>query len=164
MRVIKWLETKNVLGAHKNTETGWDNIVINKRSVKSVIRHGGRDGKVALLKIAPQLIEYGIYLETNLINENGLASHLFMAKAIIDGEFFAICYVVREDNNSRRYYDHCLLKIKALGQINDQAPASTDERQSPVTVTHSRPEKVPSVKLPLNNILKKHLAVNTLSK
>jgi hypothetical protein len=180
-QVIKWLETKNALGTHKNDETGWNDIAVNRRTVKSVIHHGGGDGKIALLGIIPKIINSGIYLETNHENKERLVSHIFASKATIDGEPYAITYIIREDRESRRYYDHNLTKIKTLDHLNGQAPKSADIKVHKVIVINPfrelsaddkdsqgirldqclRPMKIPSIKLPLNNILKKHLAVNT---
>jgi hypothetical protein len=161
-RVFKWLEPKNVFGVYKNDNTGWNDIAVNKRTVKSVINHGGANGKIALLEFLPQMINNGIYLETNPENKRGLVSHIFANKATIDGEPYAVTYVVREDRSNKRYYDHSLIKIKALDQINDQVPAYTNE-DSQGTQLHTRPEEIPLVKTSLNNILKKHFAVNTQS-
>jgi hypothetical protein len=141
-RIFKWLEQKNVFGIHKNDETGWD-VILNKTSAKSVIKHIGRDGKVALLKIVPQLINSGIYLETNPVNNDGLISHIFANKATIDGELYAIAYVVRQDYNNKRYYDHCLMKIQTLDRPSDQAPKSADTGIPKVTVAHTCPENRP---------------------
>ena len=159
-RLVKWLMSKGVIGLHTNDETGWDNIAINRSSVKGVLFHGAKDGKVALLEIASELIKNGIYLETNPKNEAGLTSHIFAGKATIDAVQYAVCYVVREDGNGRRYYDHSLTKIEALDRVNDQAPEITDEKGQ-------NAPQLPGIALkpvgqePLSNILKKHLKVNS---
>jgi hypothetical protein len=49
---------------------------------------GGRDGKVALLEIVPELIKNGIFLETTSANDFGLDSHIFASKATIDGMLY----------------------------------------------------------------------------
>jgi hypothetical protein len=156
-----WLESKNVLGTHKNYETGWENIVVNRKSIKSVIHHVAADGKIAILGVLPQLINNGIYLETNLKNERGLISHIFASKTTIDGEPYAVTYVVLEDRCNRRYYDHSLIKITTLDQKNDQVPKNHQREFPRDSVAQTRPEETPLAKTSLNNILKKHLAVNT---
>jgi len=166
-RVVDWLKSKGVLGQYKNDETGWDKIAVNRSSVKSVTHHRAKAGKIALLEAAPDLIKNGIFLETNPKNDNGLISHIFAGKATIDGVSYAVSYVVREDINGRRYYDHSLTKIEALDRIDDQAPTHiTDKKReglqpkekiSPV----SWPTAQPAGEESTVNILKKHLCVNT---
>jgi hypothetical protein len=147
--------------------------------VRSVTYHGGKDGKVALLAVAPKLINYGIYLETTPKNDQGLISHIFAGKAKIDGVQYAIVYVVREDVNGRRYYEHSLTKIEALGRIDDQALVSTGEPQKRIPAHTFRSEGEPvgtenprlvriyhAGELVTDenntiNILKKHLKVNS---
>ena len=168
-RLVQWLLSKGVIGKYTNDETGWDNIAVNKSSVKSVAHHRAGAGKIALLEAAPNLIKNGIFLETNPKNEYGLISHIFAGKATVDGIPYAVCFLVREDINGRRYYDHSLTKIEALDRIDDQAPAHTDrgreglqpkENFSPV----SWPTATPTGEETTANILKKHLGVNTQNK
>ena len=159
-RVFEWLRSINVLGSHVNAETGW-NIEVNNGSVRSVISHSGGSGKVALLKAVPYLIKNGIYLETNPKNQHGLISHIFAGKAILDDILYAVSYVVREDANGKRYYDHSLTKIEALDRIDDQALEPTDVPQKRETAQTIRPEGEPIGEETTVNILKKHLCVNT---
>jgi len=140
--VIEWLTPKNVFGEFKNKDTGWDNIKVNRSTVKNIVYHGGRDGKVALLESVPDLIKNGIFLETNPKNAQGLESHVFAAKANIDGVPYAVSFVVREDANGRRYYDHSLTKIMALDRVNDQAPVLTDGAKNGLRLTN--PARTPS--------------------
>jgi hypothetical protein len=160
-RLVQWLQSKGVIGKYKNDETGWDNIAVNRASVKSVVHHDAGAGKVALLEAVPKLIKTGIFLETKQKNEQGLVSHIFAGKAIIDGVQYAVSYVVREDMNGRRYYDHSLTNIEALDRIDSQAPTGTDETATRNSAQTTRPDANPTGKISLSNILKKHLAVNT---
>ena len=161
-RIVDWLKSKGVLGQYKNNETGWDNIVVCKTSVKSVAHHKAREGKIALLEVAPDLIKNGVFLETNPKNDNGLISHIFAGKATVDGVPYAVSYVIREDKNGRRYYDHSLTKIEALDRIDDQALAQYTDRKSTGT-QHQLiwPSAQPAGEESTVNILKKHLGVNT---
>jgi hypothetical protein len=164
-RIVEWLKPKGVLGQYKNDETGWDNIVINRSSVKSVTHHDAGPGKVSLLEAVPNLIKNGIYLETNPKNHEGLISHIFAGKATVDGIPYAVSYIVREDHNGRRYYDHSLTRIEALDRIDDQAPAQfTDESTTRLRRSTTRPEANPIGEETTVNILKKHLCVNTKNK
>ena len=157
--IIDWLNKNDVLGDYRNVDKGWD-IAFNNRSVRSVLSHGAADGKVALLKYAPDLIENGVYLTTTIKNSDGTykeatakeidnadipKSHILAAKADIDGRESTIGIVVKEDRNGRRYYDHAI----KIGE--EEIPGNTNQRASEVS-----PES-PST---ISNIVQKHLAVN----
>jgi len=161
-RIVEWLKSKGVLGRYKNDETGWDNIAVSRSSVKGVIHHYAGAGKITLLEATPDLIKNGIFLETNPKNDNGLISHIFAGKATVDGVPYAVSYVIREDKNGRRYYDHSLTKIEALDRIDDQALAQYTDRKSTGT-QHQLiwPSAQPAGEESTVNILKKHLGVNT---
>ena len=161
-RIVEWLQSKGVIGQYKNDETGWDNIVVSRTSVKSVAHHGAGVGKIALLEAAPYLIKNGVYLETNPKNDQRLTSHIFAGKATIDGTQYAVSFVIREDQNGRRYYDHSLTKIEALDRIDDQAPrAFTGGKNEGLRLQTTRPDAKPVGEETTVNILKKHLGVNT---
>ena len=129
-RIIQWLQPKQVLGSYKNNHTGWDDIIVNKGSVRCVVHHDAGPGKTALLQAVPRLIRDGVYLTTVPKNKERLLSHIFAGKAAVDGVPYAISYVVREDNNGRRYYDHSLTEIEALDRVDDQAlDRNSDETQ-----------------------------------
>jgi len=149
--VVKWLQPKKVFGMYKNTETELENIDFRETSVRSVINHHAGAGKTALLEIVPNLIKNGIFLETNPKNKRGLLSHIFAAKATIDGKPYAICYAVREDRNGLRYYDHSLTSIDVINGEDAQGTLY------PTSQAGAHPAKEQS----LSNILKKHLGVNT---
>ena len=129
-RIVEWLQSKGVIGQYKNNETEWDNIAVSRSSVKGVIHHYAGIGKITLLEATPDLIKNGIFLETNPKNDNGLISHIFADKATVDGVPYAVSYVVREDKNGRRHYDHSLTKIEALDRIDDQALMQYTDRKS----------------------------------
>jgi len=162
-RLVDWLQSKGVIGnGYKNEDTGMENITINPRSVRNVAHHGAGAGKIALLEVVPNLIKNGVHLETNPKNERGLISHIFAAQATIDGVPYAVSYVVREDVNSRRYYDHSLIKIEVLDQIDGQAPYNFTDRSATGSRHHvSRPSTIPAGEESTVKILKKHLGVNT---
>jgi len=159
-RVIDWLNQNDVLGDYRNNDKGWD-ITFNNKSVRSVLSHGAADGKTALLKHVPDLIEDGVYLTTTIKNNDGTyreatqkeigtpniqKSHIFVAKANIDGERSRIGFVVKEDENGKRYYDHAI-KI--------------GEQESSKVTNQRAPEAFPDPQSTISNIVQKYLAVNT---
>jgi len=160
-RLVEWLKPKSVFGSYKNNDTGWDNIVVSGSSVRSVQNHKAGAGKLALLEAVPNLIKNGIFLETVQKNERGLTSHIFAAKATIDNIPYAISYVVREDMNGRRYYDHSLTKIEVLDRIDGQAPHNFTDESATGFPHIIGPSTIPAGEEHTTKILKKHLSVNT---
>jgi hypothetical protein len=145
-RVLGWLERKKVFGGYRNIDRQW-NIEFNKKSVRNVLGHSAGEGKVALLEQVPALIKKGIYLE-DTVKEDGTISHIFAAKANLDGKPHIIGFIVRGTSNGKRYYDHAI-RI-------EEGWAETKTVQSD-TAAANPPETPTSI----YNILKKHLAVNT---
>jgi hypothetical protein len=156
-KIYNWLNSKDVLGIHKNAETGWD-IEYNKGSIRSIIKHRAKGGKAALMEEVPTLIKSGIHLEAIPDPNKKQVSHMFAAKATIDETPYAICFVVREDRNGRRYYDHSLTKTETLDRIDGQAPKIADggsEGLPPIIVIG--PDANPTGKIRTASILKRHL-------
>jgi len=113
------------------------------------------------MEVVPDLIRDGIFLET--IPEPGTkqVSHIFAAKATIDGVQYAVCFVVREDRNGRRYYDHSLTKTETLDRIDGQAlknAGGESEWLPPIIVIG--PDANPIGKVRTADILKKHLTAS----
>ncbi|MDR2504325.1 MAG: hypothetical protein LBD82_08125 [Deltaproteobacteria bacterium] len=75
-------------------------------------------------RIIPQLIEHGVYLEKTA-KTGKLNSHIFAAKAMIDGKPYTVGFVVREDVNGKRYYDHALTEIMSEGRSDTAADPLT---------------------------------------
>jgi hypothetical protein len=149
-RVLDWIIKKDILKNYHNADKGWD-ITFNNRSVRNTAGHKAGEGKIALLKYVPDLIKNGIYLETTT-KDGGATSHIFAAKANLDGKPSIVGFVVREVENGKRYYDHTI-------RIEDEGWAEPRTRESDTTATEP-PEAPTSV----YNILKKHLGVNTHDK
>jgi hypothetical protein len=146
-RVVEWLEQKGIFRTYRNTDTGWD-IRFSRGSTRDVMAHSAGDGKVALLEHAPVLIKNGVFLETARKDGRGLESHIFAAKATIDGESGTIGMVVRQDSNGNRYYDHVI-------SVGSGSRAETSLH------AHTADGRLPDNPNSIHNILKKHLAVNT---
>jgi hypothetical protein len=142
-RVIGWLAQKDVFGEYRNKDKGWD-VTFNNRGARNVMGHTAHDGKVALLEYAPDLIENGIYLET-IPKRAGLDSHIFAAKATIDGEPSTIGIVVRDDGNGKRYYDHAI-RVES----GDRAEPSLRVQEA----TAGNPPDDPNT---ISNIVQRHL-------
>lgn len=95
--------------AETNEETGW-NIIYNHKSVKDTLSHGLEPELIKSIPAIPEIIRTGMYLDS--IEKNpGLMSHFFANKITIDKKEYVVGFVVREDGNGNRFYDHELTKI-----------------------------------------------------
>ncbi|MCL1926825.1 MAG: hypothetical protein FWF95_06800, partial [Syntrophorhabdaceae bacterium] len=151
-RLIEWAKSKDVFGKYTNLDSGMDNIEFNAASVRNVKQHYGWSGKLALLEVAPELIKTGVYLESTERNDQGLISHVFVGKAKIDGPEKAVGFVVREDVNGRRYFDHRIVDIE---NTKGEAVASPSYRPA-----REIPDNRVTGDKSIANIVRKHLGVN----
>lgn len=145
-RALEWLAQKDVFGVYRNIDKGWD-IRFSKGSARDVMAHSAGDGKVALLAHAPDLIKNAVYLDTPT-RDDGTISHIFAAKAAIDGEIGTIGIIVREDSNGNRYYDHMI-----SNEEGNRAETSLH--------AHTADGNPPEDPNNIHNIIKKHLGVNS---
>ncbi|MDR1945869.1 MAG: hypothetical protein LBQ51_01700 [Desulfovibrio sp.] len=147
-RAVDWIQGKGLFGLYTNVDKRIDNIIFDESSVERVISHGARDGKIALLEVVPEMIKNGVFLETTDA-DTPLKRHIFASRAIVDGMPYAIGFVVREDVNGRRYYDHSLTEMTALDK-------PWKESQTPSITARANPVNRESV----SDIVRKHLGVN----
>jgi hypothetical protein len=166
------------LGNYHNNDKGWD-IAFNNRSVRNTSGHNAGESKIALLEHVPDLIENGIYLDTTN-KADGIISHIFAAKAIIDGKPSVVGFVVRKVEDGMRYYDHAMRVEEGWTEtrrhesdtmaanppenpnsIKFEEEGRTEPRTRESDTTAANPPENPNS---LYNILKKHLGVNTMDK
>ena len=92
-----------------NAERGWD-VRITAKGIKDTLHHGLDPLLAKSVPFIPQIIEGGIYLDS--IEKNpGLMSHIFANKIRLDGQDYVVGFVLREDENGNRFYDHELTEI-----------------------------------------------------
>ncbi|MDR3319934.1 MAG: hypothetical protein LBS77_03125, partial [Desulfovibrio sp.] len=144
-KLIDWLEKRGWLKNYSNDDTGWNNIHVSKSSVRDIIYHGSGRGKVQAVAALPELIKNGIYLETGTL-DNGLKRHIFAAKLNINNSnsLFAVGFVVQEDRQGRKYYEHEMTEIENLDPTGVPAQEQGLTRASRDSVM---------------NIVRKHLGV-----
>jgi hypothetical protein len=150
-----------VFGQFINNNVGMTNIRFDTSSVKNTMGHSARNEKIALLPVVPGMIENGIYLESQPRNDHDLVSHIFASKAIIDGVPYTIGFIVREDNNGRRYYNH-ELAVLTESQVK---PGADTQQDMPVTASIAatapqQPTARQSAHESINTIVQKWLGVN----
>jgi hypothetical protein len=152
-RLIAWVESKGLFGAYDNADPRFTGVAFNAASVRSVKRHYAGDGKLAVLQAVPELIQNGIYLETTPRNEEGLQSHIFASRVFLDGKEYAVGFVIREDENGRRYFDH------SLTNVSEMTTGLDAEATKPSRSPRTKPERMTAYE-DVSTIVRKHLGVN----
>ena len=92
-----------------NADRGWD-VRITAKGIKDTLHHGFDSLLARSVPFIPQIIESGIHLDS-IEKKPGLMSHIFANKIRLDGQDHVVGFVLREDGNGNRFYDHELTKI-----------------------------------------------------
>ena len=118
-----------------NVDTGWD-VQITPKGVRDSLSHGFDALLARSVPFIPQIIESGIHLDS-IEKKPGLMSHIFANKIRLDGQDYVVGFVLREDGNGNRFYDHELTKIISSDQLvpgkqrEATAELQTDQNLSP---------------------------------
>ena len=92
-----------------NADRGW-NVRITPSGVKASLSHGFDETLARSVPFIPQIVESGIYLDS-MEKKPGLVSHIFANRIRLDGKEYVVGFVLREDRNNNRFYDHELTQI-----------------------------------------------------
>ena len=92
-----------------NADTGWG-VQVTPSGIKASLHHGYDELLARSVPFIPQIIESGIHLDS-IEKKPGLMSHIFANKIRLDGQDYVVGFVLREDDNGNRFYDHELTKI-----------------------------------------------------
>lgn len=144
-KMIAWLSERGWLKKFLNNDSGWD-ISVSRQSIRSAVYHGAGRGKAQALAALPDIIKNGIYVAPGKILENGNRRHIFAAKINIKEELFVVGFVVEENRNGKKFYNHELTEIENL-----------DSQWRPQGESRSDASRDSSVM----NIVQKHLGVKT---
>lgn len=118
-----------------NVDTGWD-VQITPKGVRDSLSHGFDALLARSVPFIPQIIESAIHLDS-IEKKPGLMSHIFANKIRLDGQDYVVGFVLREDGNGNRFYDHELTKIISSDQLvpgkqrEATAELRTDQNLSP---------------------------------
>ena len=118
-----------------NVDTGWD-VQITPKGVRDSLSHGFDALLARSVPFIPQIIESGIHLDS-IEKKPGLMSYIFANKIRLDGQDYVVGFVLREDGNGNRFYDHELTKIISSDQLvpgkqrEATAELRTDQNLSP---------------------------------
>ena len=141
-----------------NVDTGWD-VQITPKGVRDSLSHGFDALLARSVPFIPQIIESGIHLDS-IEKKPGLMSHIFANKIRLDGQDYVVGFVLREDGNGNRFYDHELTKIISSDQLvpgkqrEATAELQTDQNLSPGS------SELLSNRGDVMNILRERLGVN----
>ncbi len=100
----------------RNADQGWD-VSVTPRGIKASLSHGFDEILARSVPFIPQIIESGIHLDS-IEKKPGLMSHIFANRIRLDGQEYVVGFVLREDGNGNRFYDHELTKIIDPGSLN----------------------------------------------
>lgn len=92
-----------------NADTGWG-VQVTPSGIKASLHHGYDELLARSVPFIPQIIEGGIHLDS-IEKKPGLMSHIFANKIRLDGQDYVVGFVLREDDNGNRFYDHELTEI-----------------------------------------------------
>lgn len=99
-----------------NADTGWG-VQVTPRGITKTLSHGYDELLARSVPFIPQIIESGIHLDS-IEKKPGLMSHIFANKIRLDGQDYVVGFVLREDVNGNRFYDHELTKIISPDSLN----------------------------------------------
>ena len=92
-----------------NADTGW-RVQVTPSGIKASLHHGYDELLARSVPFIPQIVESGIHLDS-IEKKPGLMSHIFANKIRLDGQDYVVGFVLREDDNGNRFYDHELTEI-----------------------------------------------------
>lgn len=92
-----------------NADTGW-NVQVTPKGIENSLSHGFDEPLARSVPFIPQIIESGLYLDS-IEKKPGLMSHIFANKIRLDGRDYVVGFVLREDENGNRFYDHEMTEI-----------------------------------------------------
>lgn len=95
--------------AVSNADTGWQ-VQVTPKGIEDSLSHGFDDLLARSVPFIPQIIEGGIHVDS-IRKTPQLISHFFTNKIRLDGNDYVVGFVLREDVNGNRFYDHELTEI-----------------------------------------------------
>jgi len=125
-KVIPWMEEQGYFrNDYSNKNTGWGSIAVTKRGVEDSLQHFSGPEKVQSFAALPGMIRNGVFITTNLgkPHQRDMRNHIFAAKVDIDGKSKLVGFVIVEDMNGRRFYNHELTEVKNLDGLSSHAGA-----------------------------------------
>ncbi|MCL2183945.1 MAG: hypothetical protein FWB85_10815 [Chitinispirillia bacterium] len=155
-KTIEWMAEQGYFrNDYKNADAGWDNIHITARGANNSLQHGAGPEKIQSFAALPRVIKSGVLIKTKpgKSHQSDMKEHIFAAKLDIGNKPMLVGFVIKEDSNGKRFYDHEMTSIISLGEVPSQVGADGPNTQNAV-----RPRQGSIL-----NILKESLGVNILN-
>jgi|GEM_PF-2064235 len=105
-----------------NADTGW-RVQVTPSGIKASLHHGYDELLARSVPFIPQIIEGGIHVDS-IRKTPQLLSHIFAGKIRLDEQDYVVGFVLREDVNGNRFYDHELTKIISPDWLKPGHPSS----------------------------------------
>jgi len=159
-KVILWMKEQGCLrNDYKNVDSGWANIAITVKGIHDGLRHGAGPEKVQIFGALPEMIKNGVYIGTTSgkARQQKMKRHIFTAKVNVGDKHILVGFIIMEDTNGKRYYDHELTEIKNLDGRPSQGGADGSGTGAAFRTHQDTGYKPDS----LINIVQKWLTVNT---
>jgi len=127
-KVIPWLDAQGYFRSdYVNDDTGWSGIAITQNGIINSLAHGSGPEKIQAFAALPEMMKHGVFIRTRPSRKDGqrdMKSHIFATKINIGDRAKLVGFVIKEDSNGRRFYDHELTEIKNLDGLTPQAGAA----------------------------------------
>ncbi|WP_300907591.1 hypothetical protein [uncultured Desulfovibrio sp.] len=108
--VVDWARSAFPQGMTiRNADQNWA-VQVTPNGIKSSLHHGYNDLLARSVPFIPQIVESGIHVDS-IRKTAQLMSHIFANKIRLDGKAYVVGFVLREDINGNRFYDHELTEI-----------------------------------------------------
>ena len=144
--------------AVSNIATGWQ-VQVTAKGIEDSLSHGFDDLLARSVPFIPQIVEGGIHVDS-IPKTSRLMSHVFANKIKLDGKDYVVGFVLREDGNGNRFYDHELTEIIDSDRL---APVKQREATGELRTDQNTPSGPPELlanRGDVMNILREKLGVN----
>lgn len=144
--------------AVSNADTGWQ-VQVTAKGIEDSLSHGFDDLLARSVPFIPQIVEGGIHVDS-IPKTSRLMSHVFANKIKLDGKDYVVGFVLREDGNGNRFYDHELTEIIDSDRL---APVKQREATGELRTDQNTPSGPPELlanRGDVMNILREKLGVN----
>ena len=101
--------------------------MVTPKGIDDALSHGFDALLARSVPFIPQITRSGIYLGS-MEKKPRLMSHFFANKLRLDGQEYVVGFVLREDGNGKRFYDHELTRIVDPSSLNSASPSKEEAR------------------------------------
>lgn len=110
-RMIDWIT--NTVPSQLDTIVG--KVAFSRGSARDAMAHGKGDLKMLIVPHIEKMLKTGVVFDTN--NDGEFTYYNIAHRVRYDNEDYVARFVIREDRNRKRYYDHEFTEIKKVGEL-----------------------------------------------